>query len=351
LKFSRPVYLIFLVSSMLSEAIAVVAMIKGYPLYDSTAIAQVISFHTLAASLAGCSLYFKDDEARKMAGFAFIISLTIPLFGYGAITMIFSGARSRASSELFGEFQAHVTAGIGKVPPLSENVKKSLVMLKEGFEIEPLSSSISDANPRVKLNIIRSLGKLSSRDAIKMLKSLIIDPHMDVRYYAGEEIARIAEFLAILINKTRDAIAAHPDDYTLYRELGELHIRQALSGLFEEPSQGEELQSAQKALEKSLELKPDQFEGQLLMGRLYFIMKDYDRSITFLEEAVRIKPGDIPSLLSLSESYWEKRDFERLKPCVDALERDLKNYSGADRDQIALFIESWREQSARGEKS
>jgi tetratricopeptide (TPR) repeat protein len=170
---------------------------------------------------------------------------------------------------------------------------------------------------------------------------------MDVRYYAGEEIARISEFLATLINKTKDEIAAHPEDYGLYRELGELHIRHALSGLFEEPAQKDEFENAEKALRKSLEIKQDQFEGQLLMGRLYFILKDYDKAQGFLEMAVKMNPDDVPSLVSQSECYWEKRDFDRLKATIAALKEKMEKYDGEDREEISLFIESWSEQGER----
>ncbi|MDQ7823466.1 MAG: tetratricopeptide repeat protein [Candidatus Eremiobacteraeota bacterium] len=342
MKHLSPMHGLFLLLSIGAESSALFLFMACYEHGAAGSAPPVILAHGAAALCAAIATFFHSPEKRRLALFAFVFLFTVPLAGYVALIQMLYGGSSEVSG-LFIEYRRHVEAGMTRDPVHRKKVRKALSYLKEGYELEPLSTTLVDADPRTKLNIIKSLGKISGPETVRSLKSLIDDPHMDVRYFAGEEIAKIAEFYSIIIGEMKSEASRNPRDARVFAELGSLHLRHALSGLFEGAMKRSELERAAEALGRSIELKDEQYEAHFMMGRLLLFRGDIDDAVPHLRKAIVLKPGDIAALTVLAECFWEKRDFLSLNDSVKTIEAHIAGYKGDDKPDMEEFIASWKE--------
>jgi len=344
-------FFMLLVLSLVLEVAACYLLWAGYPLYSAPAVPMTVGFHLLAALTAAAAVWSYDPLTRKCALFIFIFILTTPMLGYITIVQVLARADSHVTSALFAEYTEHIKSGTYRASLAGQVHKKSLTYLKEGFEIEPLSSTMENADSKAKLSVIKSLGKIPGPDTVRALKGMLADSHMDVRYFAGEEIAKVSEFYSILISEARREIDLHPGNPALYCELASLHMKHSLSGLFDENSAGPELQSAKEALERSLQLNGMQFEARYLSGRLYMELHEYDRALEYLESARAIRENDVPLMVAVAECYWEKKELGKMEPCLEVIRTGIHEYRGEDKPALVEFLEGWKHQGDNGKVS
>lgn len=318
---------------------AIYLLLAGPSDYGREPVSLIISAHLLAALLAGVSIHIHSIERQWSSLLAFVLVLTLPVIGYIATWQLIKARASLKYSDLFIQYGKHISSGSGGDSSTAPGKKKSLAYLKERFNIGSLSSTLDKADTDRKLRMIRSLGKLPGAHAVKMLKKLLEDGHMDVRYYAGEELAKVGELYGTLIHEMKKSIARHPEDPGLYCELGSLHMRNALSGIFEDNR--EELENAKRALLKSLELKEDHPGARELLGRLYIHIGEWDRAIETLEPAMKMSEVTMSAMIALAECYWMKRDFRLLRSLIEKAKAASGDYEGEDKSNILQFIESW----------
>ena len=329
------------------ECISVYILFSAYPNYSFPIIIEVIVMHIISAFLGGCiSVRFLSGKG-KFSIVVLVFLLTVPLLGYIGILQLFLVRNVKDTTVLYKEYREHILSGIEKKAD-RKKLKNSYEHMRRSFEIESVYDTIrSPARLDRKLDIIRNLGRIKNKASVKALKILLSDPHMDVRYYAGEELSKIADKYNIFINQLKADTEKSPLDYKLYLELGSLIIDYAFSGIFERREMEEELREAEQALKKSLEINQAQFESNFLLGYIYIFRKEYDKAGGFYNAALTIRKNydididDLPVLLGLAECYWQKKDLAGLDNYVKEIRERLLDYTGDDKDVIKDFIYSW----------
>ncbi len=345
---NRSVFFLIFALSLICEFYGVVMLHMHYHVLHHYGAFTILFFHLTASVLAALAVYLHQSENKRFALFAFIFVLCLPVAGYLGVLQILYETREDTASKLFDEYRRHIDTGLHSNVKVMLPLKKSLRYLRESIDIETLAGAAEEGSTRKKLSIIKSLGRIGTPVAVKALKDFLKDPHMDVRYYAGEEIATNAERFSVLINEMRTQIAERSDDWKLYCELGSLHIRHAQSGLFEAGAERDELLKAKETLLKSLSLKDDQFDGHYLMGKTLSLLKDYREALIHLEKADHIKPDDLQVLLSIGECAWDMKDLHHLSLCVEKLRPLIESYNGNDKVLIVEFLNSWPKHLSSG---
>lgn len=343
------VFFFIFVISLICEFYCIVMLHTHYHVINHYGALTIVLFHAAAAILAAMSLFFHHSDKRRFAAFAFIFILCLPIAGYLGVLQLLYETREETASRLFEEYRNHIEAGIQHNVKASLPLKKTLRYLRESIDIEPLLGGAEEGSARKKLSIIKSLGRIATPVAVGALKDFLKDPHMDVRYYAGEEIATITERFSVLINETRTRITEGSDDWQLYCELGSLHIRHAQSGLFDESTERDELLNAKEALQKSLTLNNDQFNGHYLLGKTLLLLKESVEALRHLEKANQMKPDDLQVLLCIGECAWEMKDLNYLNICVEKMRALIKEYEGDDKMLIVEFLNSWPDRLSKGD--
>jgi tetratricopeptide (TPR) repeat protein len=316
-------------------------LVKIYPNYDLDSVVLLLTSHALACSVSSWGIFSYHPIKWRMGAFIFVFLLSVPIFGYiGVIQML--TVRNDEVSNIFIEFRRHIKTGAKSIIHTKKNTI-SMSQLKEGMELTPVSEVLeTEKEYTKKLAIIRNLGKISNPNSVAALKNLLIDPHMDVRYYAGEELALIEEHYNIFINELKKNIIADSQDYKSRFELGSILMEYAFSGLLDDNAKHEELENARTQFMKSLEINPDQVEAMLLLGRLYVYFSSYDSALNHFNTAL-IRDNDcMTALLGCAECYWNKKDIISLYGCMRKIETLLDYYDGEDRDNILELLSSWR---------
>jgi tetratricopeptide (TPR) repeat protein len=83
---------------------------------------------------------------------------------------------------------------------------------------------------------------------------------------------------------------------------------------------------AQAAFQKAVTLKPDSWQGHLLLGDIYRQRKKWDVAITHYQEAARLKPTTAAPYLGLGTIYWQTgRNPQAEEVLKKALDLDPRN--------------------------
>jgi len=343
------VFLFTFALSILSEFYGIVMLHTHYLESHRYGALSILLFHVIAALLAALALHIHHSDKRRFAHFAFVFVLCLPVAGFLGVLQLLYETKDDTASKLFEEYRKHVDTGISGNVKSMLPLRKSLRYLRESIDIEPLAGSAEGGSARNRLSVIRSLGRIGTPSAVRALKEFLRDPHMDVRYYAGEEIAVITERFNLLINEIKTQITDRPGDWRLHCELGNLHNRHAQSGLFDEGSGRDELLKAKEALIQSLSLNDVQFEGHYLLGKALTLLEEFNEAIVHLKKAVEQKPDDLQVLVGIAECAWEMKDLACIDQYVDRMRELIEAYDGSDRVQIVEFLNSWPAGAPKGE--
>jgi tetratricopeptide (TPR) repeat protein len=126
------------------------------------------------------------------------------------------------------------------------------------------------------------------------------------------------------IDSLTQALKVDPGSGTSYRLLGEIYYQLALG----EPGGKETIDLAVRYLERARELKAEDGKLHLLLGRLYFLKKDFNRSISALIKHLEFEPRSEEGFLLLAQDYIQLADFvkaeESLNKAAEIAPADLR---------------------------
>lgn len=145
------------------------------------------------------------------------------------------------------------------------------------------------------------------------------DTHLYISaiYSEQKNYKKSIEHLTIL-SKDQDSNSRHLAHYYLAR----IYLDQGLKGQYSK---------VEYHLKKSLEIKPDFFDGVLLLGKLYEKTKDKKKAYEFYADYQK-KKGPLPKLAELlSQYYIEKNNYDKAYEQLEILEA---NYE--DQPQVKL---------------
>ncbi|MFP4499194.1 MAG: tetratricopeptide repeat protein [Vulcanimicrobiota bacterium] len=341
-----PASIVLIIISIILEIAAIVMVYNQYPDYNSTVVARILAAHVLAATAAAITCYFFQGERKRIYPFAFVMILTIPVLGYVNLFQILSAHKRKANVGLYEDYREHISAAFRKVDNV-EKLKSSFDYLKKGIELEPIKDAMEEKHTFAdKMGLIRNLGRLSDRMSIRTLKDLLDDENMNVRYYAGEEVAKVIEQYNIFINGIKKDIEKEPKNSQLYAELASLLMGYAFSGLFNREQTHFQLENALDNLERSIQLDPNQYDANYLAASIYYYLHRYDTALEFFNKAIEVDPHNLRALVGKAKCLWEEKEMKELDEVTNRISEDIEEYDGSDKEMVREFIACWREENA-----
>ena len=327
------------------EALAVYLTVTGFPASFAYGALIVLALHFISSFIVSWTFYKTIPEKKKLALLIFTLLFILPLIGYITIVQILLTRGKKQDISYFREYRDYLLNS-GNLLQEDAEIGESYKNLGEGFQVEPVKEALIDANYFQKLGIIKNISKIPGKDSVIILKNFLEDSHMDIRYYAGEEIAKNIDMYNIFINELREEVEKDPINYRLYTQMGRLLIEYAFSGLLEEAERNDELSNALEALEKSLDFNPNQYEANLLTGRIHATFQEYSTALEYFTKAASLKKNDFAAIAGIAECYWEKMDFENFEVYVKILSKLNTESSPEQLEKINEMIELWRETDA-----
>jgi tetratricopeptide (TPR) repeat protein len=301
--------------SLLADTGSLVLLVANYPFYTPRVIALILLGHILAASSAWAGIYCYHKDKYAIGVYGFVVILTLPLLGHYEVFKLLNTGTCSEVPGLFVEYGNHIVPLTGKTD-CRHGRKADIENLKQSIEIMPVVEFLEENQDCLKkVALVKSLGKIGDRRAVEILNKLREDPHMDVRYYAGEELARIGEWYGIYSSQLKNNIRDNPDDYESCFQLGLTLLEYSMSGLLGKDSVNEHLLEAKKFLKKSIRLNPRQVEPHLMMGHLHMHLGNYDEAIGYFNGVIDMQGDSMESYRALSECYWNQKNITQFKHC------------------------------------
>jgi tetratricopeptide (TPR) repeat protein len=246
-----------------------------------------------------------------------------------------SGVTSRLDDELIYSDQVLFTAVSGYYSEMQDEAKPYFLQLREMGKTDPviyeaLYTIESKTDPDAGVAYLAE-GREKNPDDTGMLFT-------EINHYlqSGQ--------LEVLIGKLEQAIAAEPDNVSVYTTLGSVYDQLSQTSRTEGASDKAEeyFGKAKTNFAKATELKPDHFDAQYSIGALYYNkaasmvdalntlaadfsaegMKKYDAkkvemdelfklSLPYFLEAEKINPEDVNTIIALKEIYARLNDVEK----------------------------------------
>jgi tetratricopeptide (TPR) repeat protein len=329
-----------LILSLLIETGCLTLIVVYYPNYGFKNSLLIFLGHLISAIMTGAGITLFHKDKKTFGIYTFVIVLTLPLLGLYEVFKILISEKSNDIPGIFFEYENYIhtlenTKNMNKTGDYPDR-------LKQDMEIVPILESLEESQKCLeKVSLIKSLGKIGDKHSIEILKELKEDRHMDVRYYAGEELARLGECYDLFTIELQNSIKKNPCDFNCYYLLGSTLMEQALSGLLKKELITEHLQKAEIYLKRSLELEPQQVNSNIQLGHLHKYMKNYDTAISYFNKAVTIQDDNIESYFGLIECCWNKKNIELFRHYLKKTESLLEKHKNNDRESIKNLIDNW----------
>ncbi|HNZ86417.1 MAG TPA: O-antigen ligase family protein [bacterium] len=150
-----------------------------------------------------------------------------------------------------------------------------------------------------------------NKDSTTMLIDTVSNIYTTVNSQDPNQIQALYDILTLLIDKTNYYLSINDKEAYLQINLARLHIIR--SNFFAPDSQEKlnELNTAKRVMEKSIELSPERLHNYYFMANIYSMMGDIDSAIKELETALNYNDKYGETYLMLGGLYSYKGDTEK----------------------------------------
>lgn len=217
--------------------------------------------------------------------------------------------------------------------------------LVDEIAIEPVVDVLQGNDPDLKRGAVKLLQRIGTPGAVGLLRQCLSDKFPEVRFYAHSALTDIEDTYTKRIQELKAASEAAPSA-SVDRQIGLLYRAYADSGLADEITRAQHLESCCVALLRSLKEEPDHAQTMLLLGQALLALNRPREARKAFEKCVRHEETASEAQLGLAQIAYQERDFAQL--AVQA--RNMEASSAPiplKADQLALF-EFWSNAS-RGE--
>jgi len=135
----------------------------------------------------------------------------------------------------------------------------------------------------------------------------------DIGYLAAAQESLLAGKIEEAVGAAREAISSGHENYRLLTILGEGLLRWGIA-----PGQPE-FAEAEAALSKAVSMRPNYFDAQLALGKLYLLSHRLNDVIVHLEHARALAPHNPSVYSNLAAAYREHGDLEKAQQMLAML--------------------------------
>jgi hypothetical protein len=250
---------------------------------------------------------------RQLPTWRFIaldVSLFFPMMGIGWVGLLLlrileSRAGPRQVGEAYWEETTHVRRTGDRAIRPSEGIRST-------FSVQPLLQILSGTQVPLKLEAVRTLERLSTRQAVQLLKKALGDPHPDVQFHASAALARLDDRFTASMHRAEQEIQTSPHRWEGYVTLGNVLLEYAYLALPEPHIRQHFLLRAAEAYEVALQHQSGGPQLVVNLARTYLELRDFPRALRTLDPLIDQHPGDSGARFWRAEAYFELRNYPEL---------------------------------------
>ncbi|WP_028950951.1 tetratricopeptide repeat protein [Sulfurihydrogenibium subterraneum] len=280
-----------------------------------------IIFHSIAIFLLSSTLLFlipKKYRNKKKESFTF-------LFFFGFFTFIAGFIFLFVLSLYLLRTQKNIEYKPVEAFSLDEIYNEDIDFYGRRFGEGGLVSLIKDKNvPKyLKEKAFLALADLKSPFVFNLIKENLSNPIDEIRLLAFSLISKMekemTEKVHDLENKLKKDDITDDEKAEIYKALAQLYWDFVLYNIVDEEFKSFMIEESKSYALKSLEIKKDPYV-YFLLGRIYLKLKDVEKAIKFLEEAVKDKNIKSKVIPYLAECYFYMRDYKSVKSILKELD-------------------------------
>ncbi|OGH56894.1 MAG: hypothetical protein A3G34_06970 [Candidatus Lindowbacteria bacterium RIFCSPLOWO2_12_FULL_62_27] len=193
---------------------------------------------------------------------------------------------------------------LGRIMDIEEEIGRQM-------EIQPLVDLIHGRDVTLRRAATKYLGKLETRDSVRLLQNLLKDSDREVRFYASSSLAKIDEKLSKRIRTLAAESAARAADVLLLKELGYAYLEYIQAGTLDAIGERYHLDQCAETFGKVLSYEQDS-ETHFSMGRVMFKLGRIDEAERHLSRAIEMDPKNVDAYFWRAEIFFRRRDFLRV---------------------------------------
>jgi len=210
--------------------------------------------------------------------------------------------------------------------------------LVDEIAIEPVVDVLQGNDPDLKRGAVKLLQRIGTPGAVGLLRKCLSDEFPEVRFYAHSALTDIEDTYTKRIQELNAAFEAAPSA-SVDRQIGLLYRAYADSGLADEITRAQHLESCRVALLRSLEREPEHAQAMLLLGQVLLDLNRSGEAWKVFGKCLRHEETASEAHLGLVQIAYQERDFAQL--AVQARNMEASSAPRPQKaDQLALF-EFW----------
>ena len=335
--------------AILCELFSIIAVASEFSVGPVVDLLLAFAFHLGAAVTVAFGFWgrwdFRYPGEKNWAVVGFVLVLTIPVYGLlgyaAAFAAVHINAHRNQESSVVTAFEEHVAydAEVGATANKWRPRPASSLFRNDGEEaaVAPLVDIIKAGDPELKRGAIFSLGRLSRKTAVKILREALHDVDPDSQFYIAGQLSRIEKELSDALIHTRRKLELEPDNIELKVQLARHGKEYIDSGLAEDSVQEYFIRQAISLCEEVLDTDIERLDVLFDLAELYALVEDHMSAATAWRRVLDLDPLDVDAKVGLARAYFEQRDLIGLGEILEDLE-----VSGDAPPQLQPMIEFWR---------
>ena len=283
---------------------------------------------------------FKEDSnIRFHANLSGCISFFLPVIGaIGCTIMFFTIKNIIKPKGLVDVFQDSTKRYVEKIL-FEEEVKDINLFMHYELNVDPIIDILDGNDDNLKRGAIEFLLKLSTPEAVKLIKKCLTDNNTEVRFYAHSSLTKLDEKYNHNISEELSLNKSDKVTEKSYFNIGNVYREYAESGLLDKETAFHYSSLAIEAYRTYLKENPTDTQTMIYLGKLDCDAKNYENAIEFYVTAIKMGSKSAEAFLGLCKVYYDQKNMNALAQTVQKM-NDVEKFEFTN-DQDKMLVQFW----------
>lgn len=276
------------------------------------------AMHAASCAALSVALYFFGRRAELLSPqnwliMSFLMSLAFPAVGpFAALTvfLIFAASPSERSSA-YDEYSRYITYDFKPEEKYMDS-DKLVEGISQELEVTPLVEVLGEPDSSARRGVINVTERLPKKDAIRLLRMVLDDKSVEVRYLAASQLSQIETEFNENVFAARKEVERHPESADPHLALANGYAEYFESGLLDSYAGQYYLDLAIGEYKKVLSLGGENIQIMNYLANLELLAKRYDEAFSKFKRVTQLDPENVYANVGLINIFYEKGQMKEV---------------------------------------
>jgi tetratricopeptide (TPR) repeat protein len=268
--------------------------------------------HTASCLSLSAAVYFLAVRVgilspRNWLIMCLLMSLAFPAVGPFAmlgVFLVFVASPSERSSA-YDEYARYITYDF-KPQEKYMDPDKLAEGISQELDVTPLVEVLSESDSAARRGVINVTERLPKKDAIRLLRMVLDDKSVEVRYLAASQLSQIETEFNENVFTARKEVERAPESADAHLALANGYAEYFESGLLDDYAAQYYLGLAIGEYKKVLSLGGENIQIMNYLGNLELAAKRYDEALSKFKRVTQLDPENVYANVGLINVFYEK---------------------------------------------